>query len=80
MGLSFSVYVHVVNADSMMPVVAADTAADSVESVLAAVVVAVVAASLEVDRSYCSIEYHSSPESYTWDTDTTAASQPPLLE
>ena len=43
---------------------------------IVAVVAAVVVASLEVDRSYCSIERHSLLESYTGGIDTTAASQP----
>jgi hypothetical protein len=59
---------------------AADTVAGIAESVVAvdtvavAAVVAVIVASLEVDRNYCRIEHHSLPESYTWGTDTTAAS------
>ena len=60
---------------------AADTVAGIAESVVAvdtvavAAVVAVVVASLEVDRTDYRVERHSLPESYTWGTDTAAASR-----
>lgn len=65
-------------ADSYLPAV--DTVAGIAESVVAvdtvavAAVVAVVVASLEVDRTDYRIERHSLPERYIGGTDTAAAS------